>query len=167
MKRKTPKEPHKAGEENISNPPALWYYPQEDRKKRWRKPYFETVEEMELIIDKYFRDCYTSKPKIPINVTWLTLALWFDSRQTLLNYKWKEEFMDTIKRALLQIENYNECALMDSSKPTKWVIFCMTNNFQWRRNETFNTNKDVPLNDDEQKLLSEFNKVIGWWKKKK
>lgn len=96
------------------------------------KPTFENKEEMGEAIDNYFNDC--DKKKRPYTITGLCMALWFRSRQTLLDYcskasKW-DEFVDTIRLAKQKIENYNEMCLYSNKVPTKWVIFNMTNNYR-------------------------------------
>ena len=49
----------------------------------------------------------------PPTVTGLALALGFTSRQALLNYQAKPEFVDTITRAKARVEQYAEERLFD------------------------------------------------------
>ena len=103
-----------------------------EKNKGGRPPTYETVEEMQDIIDNYFEMCdgvllKDKKGEImfdkwgqpiylnqkPYTVTGLALALGFTSRQTLLNYQGKPEFMDTITQAKLKIEDYAVQRLFD------------------------------------------------------
>lgn len=83
-----------------------------------RKPTFTSAEEMQEKIDAYFASC---EPELlrdgdgtpmlnkngepvyvggrPMTIQGLALALGFTSRQSLLNYKAKREFVDTVTRA--------------------------------------------------------------------
>ena len=91
--------------------------------KTGHPPKYATVEEMQAVIDRYFEDC-KGEPIIgddgmpildkfgqpfiihqrPPTVTGLALALGFTSRQALLNYQAKKEFVDTVTRAKSHIE---------------------------------------------------------------
>jgi len=76
--------------------------------------------------------------QIPYTVTGLALAL-DTSRETLVNYESKQEFFDTIKRAKLRCENFNELMLYSNS-PTG-TIFNLKNNYGWKdKTETDLTN---------------------------
>lgn len=97
-----------------------------------KPPMYKTVDEIEEKIEKYFKDCKgypltDSKGKQMFNkfgspvfidvhpptVTGLALALGFTSRQALLNYQAKPEFVDTITRAKARVEQYAEERLFD------------------------------------------------------
>lgn len=57
------------------------------------------------------------------------LALWLGtSRQTLLNYEGRADFIDTIADAKLRVENYAAERLFDPHAPTRGVIFSLSNN---------------------------------------
>lgn len=84
---------------------------------------YQTAEDIELVIESYFQN-NASKP----TVTGLALHLGFTSRQAILNYEAKSEFVDAIKRAKLRIEQYYEEALF--SKYTIGAIFALKN-FGW------------------------------------
>lgn len=97
-----------------------------------RKPIFTSAEEMQEKIDAYFASC---EPKLlrdaagnpvlnkngepvyvggrPMTIQGLALALGFTSRQSLLNYKAKREFVDTVTRARLRVEQYAAERLFD------------------------------------------------------
>ena len=97
-----------------------------------RKPTFTSAEEMQEKIDAYFASCErellrdaTGTPVLnkngepvyvggrPMTIQGLALALGFTSRQSLLNYKAKREFMDTVTRARLRVEQYAAERLFD------------------------------------------------------
>ncbi len=99
-------------------------------------------------IDAYFTECegkplvddngqpYTDKYGQPIvwgvkppTVTGLALALGFTSRQALLNYTAKKEFVDTITRAKSRVEEYAEARLFDRDG-VQGAKFNLINNFK-------------------------------------
>ncbi|KAA5659602.1 hypothetical protein F3G60_33715, partial [Pseudomonas aeruginosa] len=65
----------------------------------------------------------------PPTVTGLALALGFNSRQSLLNYQGKAEFMDTITRAKARVEQYTEERLFDRDG-SNGAQFSLRNNFK-------------------------------------
>ena len=97
-----------------------------------RKPTFTSAEEMQEKIDAYFASC---EPELlrdgdgtpmlnkngepvyvggrPMTIQGLALALGFTSRQSLLNYEAKREFVDTVTRARLRVEQYAAERLFD------------------------------------------------------
>lgn len=113
-----------------------------------RPPKYNTPEEMQEIIDLYFDVCKANEteyqfeipekhlslvsswggPVIP-TVAGLSLALGM-SRQALLDYEKKDEFLDTVKRAKQRIEAYIEQRLFGNN--VTGVIFNLKNNFGWR-----------------------------------
>lgn len=97
-----------------------------------RKPTFTSAEEMQEKIDAYFASCEREllrdgdgTPMLnkngepvyvggrPMTIQGLALALGFTSRQSLLNYKAKREFVDTVTRARLRVEQYAAERLFD------------------------------------------------------
>ena len=123
--------------------------------KAGHPPKYATVEEMQAVIDQYFEDC-KGEPIIgddgmpildkfgqpfiihqrPPTVTGLAIALGFTSRQALLNYQAKKEFVDTVTRAKSRCEEYAESRLYDKdgANGAKFSLGC---NFGWREvNET-------------------------------
>ena len=97
-----------------------------------RKPTFTSAEEMQEKIDAYFASCEREllrdadgNPVLnkngepvyvggrPMIIQGLALALGFTSRQSLLNYKAKREFVDTVTRARLRVEQYAAERLFD------------------------------------------------------
>ena len=104
---------------------------------------------MQAVIDRYFEDCKGEpiigddgmpildkfgQPLIihqrPPTVTGLALALGFTSRQALLNYQAKKEFVDTVTRAKSRCEEYAESRLYDKdgANGAKFSLGC---NFGW------------------------------------
>lgn len=145
-----------------------------------RPPTYKTVKEMQDIIDKYFKSCEGEvlkgedgevvlnkygQPVIlgrkPPTVTGLALALGFTSRQTLLNYADKKEFVDTITRAKMIIEEYAESRLYDKDG-VNGAKFNLINNFKgWRDKQeqevtATNTNYNIEMTAEErQKRIEE------------
>ena len=120
------------------------------KKAGGRLPRYKTKEEIEEKIEAYFRSCegeilldengnaVTDKGGRPIlihqrppTVTGLALALGFTSRQALLNYQAKPEFVDTITRAKSMVEAYTEERLFDrdGAKGAEFTLAC---NFGWK-----------------------------------
>lgn len=90
---------------------------------------FQTVEELNEKIDSYFKE--TPKDEW----TWTGLALYLDtSRETLREYKEREEYVDSLKKALLKVENGYEIDLKKHGRTG--TIFALKN-FDWKdKNET-------------------------------
>lgn len=118
------------------------------RKPIGRPPKYETKEQIEGLIEEYFKSCdgYQLKdekgnpvlnkwgdPVIvnqkPPTVTGLALALGFSTRLSLLNYQAKAEFMNTITRAKSMIEQYAEERLFDRDG-VNGARFSLVNNFK-------------------------------------
>lgn len=123
--------------------------------KRGAPPKWESPEEIEGLIDAYFKRCegvkaldeegnpiITSKGNYvyivdpePLTITGLALAIGFNSRQSLLNYKDKPAFVDTITRAKAHIEHYAEKRLYDKEGSTG-AKFNLANNFKgWKEKQ--------------------------------
>lgn len=109
---------------------------------------FKDPDEMQALVDKYFRSCrgeivrtLQGEPILnkygevvvigakPMTVSGLTLALGFNSRQSLLNYTNKPEFMDVITRAKLIIYEYWETRLFDK-EGANGAKFCIVNHVE-------------------------------------
>lgn len=107
---------------------------------------YESVEEMQKDIDKYFTDC--DEQGKPYTVSGLAYALG-TNRQTLLNYEAKEGFFDTIKGAKAKIETFNEEMLYSKEVPTTGVIFNLKNNYGWKDTQAIeadvNSNVDIKI----------------------
>lgn len=90
------------------------------RPLKWTK-----VEEIEPLIEKYFKDM--EEEKRPFTISGLAYAL-DTSRDTLLTYQGKDEFFDTIKKAKDRCERYAEEKLYGGGQ-VAGVIFNMKNNY--------------------------------------
>lgn len=138
------------------------------KNKGGKPPYYRSARSMQKKIDEYFALCageqmcdidgeplFTDKgypiykvlPKPP-TVTGLALALGFTSRQALLNYQAKDEFVDTITRAKSRCEEYAESRLFDKDG-ANGAKFSLANNFEgWREKQ------DVKLEGMKQVMFS-------------
>lgn len=139
----------------------------EEKKAIGRPPTFKSKAEMQKKIDEYFEKCEGEvlldeygKPVIdkwgnvikvgakPLTVTGLALALGFTSRQALLNYQAKQEFVDTITRAKTRIEQYAEERLFDKDG-ANGAKFSLANNFEgWKEKQQIeaDVNSEVNIN---------------------
>lgn len=135
--------------------------------KGGRPAWYNTSEEMQEKIDAYFEECkgrllsdddgniLRDKYGIPIyidvkppTITGLALALGFTSRQALLNYQAKEEFVDTITRAKSRVECYAEERLYDKDG-ANGAKFNLANNFEgWKEKQQIEADvkNDVTIN---------------------
>lgn len=133
-----------------------------------RKRLFTSKKKLEEKINEYFKKCEGEvlkdrdgdhiydkygNPVIigqkPPTVTGLALALGFKSRQSLLDYQDTEEFSDTITRAKMIIEEYNERRLYDR-EGVNGAKFNLINNFKgWSdKSELEYSEKPVVIYDD-------------------
>ena len=131
-----------------------------------RPPKFTTAEELQTKIEAYFTACegrvltddngnaITDKYGRPIildakppTITGLALALGFTSRQALLNYAAKKEFIDTITRAKSRVEEYAETRLFDRDG-VQGAKFNLINNFKGWSERPEPTVDDHTLEDD-------------------
>ena len=113
-----------------------------------RPPKYEHKEEIEGLIEEYFKKCEGEilkdeegevifdkfgNPVIvgarPPKVRGLALALGFSTRLSLLNYQGKKEFMNTITRAKSMVEAYAEERLFDKDG-SNGARFSLINNFR-------------------------------------
>lgn len=116
--------------------------------KRGRPLKYKTVQDLQNAIDAYFKSCKGEilkdseeqpvfnkfgQPVIinqkPPTVTGLALALGFTTRQSLLNYQAKKQFVDTITRAKSRCEDYAESRLFDRDG-SNGAKFSLSNNFR-------------------------------------
>ncbi len=122
---------------------------------------FDTPEEMQAAIDAYFKACdehkseYVNKdgkkielhkPK-PYTMTGLSIALGFESRQSLVDYKKRGRFSDTIKKARQRVEEQVEEAMLASSGVVAGIIFNAKNNFGWvdKSEQKLTVNTEKPM----------------------
>lgn len=88
----------------------------------------------------------------PYTITGLALAL-DTSRETLLEYEERKEFVDTIKKAKDRCHNYVENSLL-TSNPTG-AIFNLKNNYGWKDKSEVesNVNMGVAISDKQAEQL--------------
>jgi hypothetical protein len=98
---------------------------------------YQSVEEVEKIIEEFFKDC--AENELFPTVTGLCLALDL-TREGLLTYQGRAEFADTIKRAKQCVEFAVEQKLMEGSGSPAGAIFNLKNNFGWVDEKTHNQN---------------------------
>jgi hypothetical protein len=140
----------------------------EEKRPVGRPPMFESAEQMQELIDKYFEECdgkvltdengnpmrnkdghIIRDDRRPYTITGLALALGFNSRQALLNYEGKEEFNDTIRRAKARVERYAEERLYDKDG-ANGAKFSLANNFKgWSEKQqiegSINTKQEITI----------------------
>ena len=136
------------------------------KKTVGRPPKFKSKEEMQEKIDKYFEDCQgkvlknedgsifkdkNGMPVVmgvrPLTMSGLANALGFSSRQSLLNYEGKKEFMDTITRARARVEQYTEECLFDKNS-ANGAKFSLANNFEgWREKQEIDLTEHSKLEE--------------------
>lgn len=136
-----------------------------------KPPKYKSKEEIQEKIEQYFEDCKgeplrdaDGNPRLdkwqnpimigqkPPTITGLALALGFTSRQALLNYQAKKEFVDTITRAKSRVEEYAESRLFDRDG-SNGAQFSLRNNFKgW--------NGEQSENQEELQKLDEIIKSI-------
>ncbi len=122
---------------------------------RGRPRMYQSPEEMQVVIDRYFKECEgeilldkDGNPMLdkwghPIiinkkspTITGLALALGFTSRMALLNYQDRPEFVDTVTRAKSRVEAYVESRLYDRDG-AMGAKFSLSNNFRgWSESRT-------------------------------
>ena len=84
----------------------------------------------------------------PPTITGLALALGFASRQSLLDYEGKKEFLDTITRAKAKVEQYTEERLFDTAG-ANGAKFSLANNFSgWKEKQVVENEIKVPKLED-------------------
>lgn len=114
---------------------------------------YETVEEMQSIIDAYFKKDGGAWMEIGdttiYNPTMAGLAYELDlSRQGLLNYSNRDEYVDAIKRARAKVEIHLEQRL--GGNAVTGTIFNLKNNFDWKDK----TERDVNINVSDMTMES-------------
>ena len=121
---------------------------------------FETVEAMQAAIDAYKKSC--ERKKRPLTVQGLALALGFTSRTSLLNYEGytdidNKPFLNTIKRAKLEIEEDKVTGAMMGEYNNAIVIFDLKNNHGHKdKTEVEQTNiEKYSIIEDDQDSTSE------------
>lgn len=125
---------------------------------------FKTVQELEIAIDDYFNECDNRLKEIhnkegesvavtlpePYTMAGLAYALGI-SRQTLIDYKNRDEYLDAIKKARARVERDVERRLLETPNQTG-AIFNLKNNFGWRDK----TEIEATLNDPRKEILGKY-----------
>lgn len=96
---------------------------------------FQSVDKLQEAIDFYFRNT----PYEDWTITGLALAL-DTSRQTLLEYEERADFVDTIKKAKEMVENSYEIDLKRHGRTG--TIFALKN-FDWKDKQEFEGNVNI------------------------
>lgn len=105
---------------------------------------YKSAKQMQVIIDQYFDDCrdnytealageYSCKDRITDNIkpTVSGLAYVLDlTRNSLINYEGRPEFLRTVRQGRARIEQYLEQRLYETSPAG--AIFNLKNNYGWR-----------------------------------
>jgi hypothetical protein len=102
---------------------------------------YKTAKELEKAIDAYFSDVKTDENMNP-TITGLAYHLGFDTRQSMYDYKEREEFSYTIKRAMLFIESLHENNLFTTGAAGS--IFWLKNRDWKDKTETDLNVKELP-----------------------
>ena len=100
----------------------------EKKNKRGRPKKFQSVEELDKIIEKFFEFC--KKESKPVTITRLARFLEIE-RKNLFNYSKDDEYRPAIKKALAACQEYAEDRLFTSQQCTG-AIFTLKNNYGWR-----------------------------------
>lgn len=94
-----------------------------------RPPLYDSAEELDKLIQKYFDDCI--KDKRPYTMSGLAYALGMD-RRTLINYGKDEKFFHSVKRAKEFVEQSLEEKLISTPGIATGIIFNLKNNYDWK-----------------------------------
>lgn len=112
-------------------------------KKTGRPMAYSNSEELERVIQLYFDAC--DRQERPYTVSGLAFAVGM-TRDQLIKYQERPEFMDTIKNAKQKVAVYVEEQLYRKSGSVTGIIFSLKNNFGWK--DSFeNLNKNIDMND--------------------
>lgn len=90
---------------------------------------YDNVDQMNKIVDKYFKDC--KKDDRPYTMSGLAHALGMD-RRSLINYSDRDEFFLTIKCARERVEQQLEENALGNKSNAVFTIFNLKNNFGWK-----------------------------------
>jgi hypothetical protein len=106
----------------------------EKKSNAGRPPKFTNVENMDKLIDKYFKsligvDSEGKEYSNPATITGLALALGFCDKCSLYDYSDKPEFSHSLKRARMMVECDYETRL--AGKASTGAIFALKN-FGWK-----------------------------------
>lgn len=111
---------------------------------------YDSAEELEAAIDKYFTEAKETGEKI--TMTGLAIALGFADRQSLYDYQKNELFSCTINKALLRVEHSYEQALYKQN--VAGPIFALKN-MGWKDKSELEHLSPVPVVWKEEKTYVE------------
>lgn len=114
-------------------------------------PLWASVDELQEKIDEYFNYCDENGK--PYTISGLAYYLG-TSRQTLCNYREKDEFFDSISRAKRKCEMFAEEKLFRDKGSPQGIMFNLTNNYGWE-SRTVNENHNYNVNEEDVKKLNE------------
>jgi hypothetical protein len=103
-------------------------------------PKYKTPEELQSVIDEWFESFDGHKGANP-TMSGLAYHLGFADRQSLYDYKGREAFSCTIKRAILKIESLHENNLYGTS-PTGSIFWLK--NRDWKDKQEREYTGDLP-----------------------
>lgn len=129
---------------------------------RGRPPKYSNAAELQTAVDAYFSSCRgtlrvddNGRPVLdrrgrpvydgrkPVTMSGLQLALGFKSRQSLHDYRGRQEFSDIIMRARLKVEAYTEARLFDQDG-FSGARFLLQTAFNWGREGSQENRQAVP-----------------------
>lgn len=110
---------------------------------------YDTPDDLQKAIDEYFAQI--TEAKGIITVTGLALYLGFDSRQSVYDYKEREEFSYIIKRALLMVENSYEIRVCGNN-PTGPIF--VLKNMGWKDKSEVEQSGGLLINWHEEKTYN-------------
>lgn len=117
---------------------------------------FQSVDEIDFVIDSYFTDCVNRQ--VPFTMSGLSLSLGID-RKTLLNYSKRpgdERFFPSVKRARERVQRFAEERLFGTAQ-VAGAIFALKNNHDWKdKSESLITMKPPVFVDDLSAVDVEF-----------
>lgn len=105
------------------------------------------VNKVSELCESFFEDIKTKDQ--PPTVTGLTLHLGFSAKSTLYDYAKIAEFSNSIKRALLKIEQYHEIATAYGDKCTGNIF--VLKNFGWK--DTIDTNHSGEIKTSQPTII--------------
>lgn len=114
-----------------------------------RPPLYNNCLDLAAACEMYFEQ--QDEKEKPYTVPGLAVAIGFASRQSILEYRHKDQFADTLKAALARIEAQRNEQLL-TSPHAAGKIFDLKNNFGWKDKTevetTVNTTVTIGLSDD-------------------
>jgi len=136
--------------------------------KLGRPPFYSNVEDLQSAIDSYFEKHtgieYDDNGDLiavnPPTVSGLALFLGFSDRQSIYDYKGKEAFSCTIKKAITKIEEFAESQLFNAKTPTG-AIFWLKNHGWSDKHEVEHSGEinNIAREEREQRIKELLNKA--------